>query len=144
MYTTDRAELREFFFRAWHKYRTDQPLERVEQLIVDVALRHPEYHTALEAPEQQVDRDYFAALGEPNPFMHMSLHIAVAEQLTIDQPPGVRECFQRLRARLLDPHLAEHAMMECLSETLWQAQQSGRPLDQRAYLDCARRRAQEP
>lgn len=141
MYTTDRAELREFFFRAWRKHRTGQPLEGVEQLIVNVALRHPEYHGALEAPERQADRDYLPALGEPNPFMHMSLHIAVAEQLTIDQPPGVRECFQQLRARLLDPHLAEHAMMECLSETLWQAQQSGRPLDQEAYLDCARRRA---
>lgn len=139
MYGTDRAELRDVFFRAWRKHRTGIPLEGVESLIVDTALRHPEYRAILDQPERQADRDYPAALGETNPFAHMGLHIAVAEQLSIDQPPGIRDYFQRLRGRFADPHAAEHAIMECLAETLWQAQQAGQPPDQRAYADCLRR-----
>ena len=140
MYTTDRAQLREFFFQAWRKHREGQPLEGVEQLIVEVALRHPEYHDVLDNPERQTDRDYLPALGESNPFMHLSLHIAVAEQLSIDQPPGVRAGFQQLRLKHGDAHAAEHVVMECLGESLWQAQRSRQPLDQTAYLECVQRR----
>jgi len=142
MYTGDRTELREVFFRAWRNHRENRPLAGVERLIVDVARAHPEYHRILEAPDTQAQRDYLPALGEANPFLHMGLHIAVAEQLTIDQPPGVRECFQRLRARLPDTHAAEHAAMECLEEMLGRARESGQPPDPSGYLACLRRRAQ--
>lgn len=141
MYGGDRAELRGVFFHAWQKHRAGLPLEGVETLIVEVAQRHPEYHAMLERAEPQAERDYLPALGEANPFMHLGLHIAVAEQLSIDQPPGVRDCFQRLRRETPDAHAAEHAMMECLAEALWQAQRSGRPLDANAYADCLQRRA---
>lgn len=141
MFATDRASLREVFFRAWHGYRENRTLEGVESVIVDVALRHPEYHAMLDTGDASAPRDYHAALGETNPFMHMGLHIAVAEQLSIDQPPGVRGYYQRLSAQLPDPHAAEHAMMECLTETLWQSQQSSQPLDQIAYLRCLERLA---
>lgn len=144
MFSTDRTALREVFFRAWRNHREQRALEGIEATIVDVAVRHPEYHQLLDGGDTPAQRDYHAALGETNPFMHMGLHIAVAEQLSINQPPGVRELFQRLAARLIDPHAAEHAMMECLTETLWQAQQAGRPLDQNAYLDCLGRLAPQP
>ena len=143
MFATDRASLRDVFFRAWHGYREHRPLEGIESIIVDVALRHPEYHEVLDAGDTST-REYHAALGESNPFMHMGLHIALAEQLTIDQPPGVRGFYQQLAARLPDAHAAEHAMMECLTETLWQSQQSGRPLDQVAYLRCLEQLARNP
>jgi hypothetical protein len=144
MFATDRANLRDVFFRAWHGYRENRPLEGIESVIVDVALRHPEYHHVLDAADDSVPRDYHAALGETNPFMHMGLHIAIAEQLSIDQPPGVRGCYRQLTARLPDAHAAEHALMECLTESLWQSQQSGRPPDQIAYLQCLERLSRRP
>lgn len=142
MYGTDRAELREVFFRAWRRHRERQPLEGIEKLIVDVALQHPEYQAILEAAPSQTDRDYAAMLGEANPFMHMGLHIAIAEQLTIDQPPGVRAHYQHLHARLSDAHAVEHAMMDCLNEMLWRATREHRAPDQAAYLDCLKRLAE--
>lgn len=140
MYGADRTQLREVFFRAWRKQREHQPLEGVERLIVDVARQHPEYHAVLEAATEQAERDYAPTLGAANPFMHMALHIAVIEQLSIDQPPGVRRYFQALAAKLPDQHAAEHVIMECLGETLWRAQGSGQPLDQAAYLECLEQR----
>ncbi|HEY8553673.1 MAG TPA: DUF1841 family protein [Burkholderiales bacterium] len=136
MYGSDRQELREVFFRAWRKHRNGEPLEGVETLIVDVALRHPEYHALLDDPERHAGRDYLPELGETNPFMHMGLHIALLEQLSIDHPPGVRSYYQTLRAKIPDPHVAEHAMMECLAEAVWQAQRSGRDLDAETYTRC--------
>jgi Domain of unknown function (DUF1841) len=136
MYGADRSQLRDVFFRAWRKHRENQPLEGVERIIVDIAQHHPEYHAVLDAPQEQAERDYAPSIGATNPFMHMALHIAIVEQLSIDQPPGVRRYFRELATHLPHAHAAEHAMMECLSETLWRAQQAGQPLDQAAYLDC--------
>lgn len=129
------------FFRAWRRYRENHPLDGMEKLVVDVALQHPEYHAILDAPDVQTDRDYAAALGPSNPFMHMGLHIAIAEQLSIDQPPGVRRYYQQLQARLPDNHAVEHAIMECLGETMWRATQERRAPDQTAYVDCLKRLA---
>ena len=136
MYGNDRTELREIFFRAWRKHRMNQPLEGIEKTIVEAALRHPEYHRVLDAPDAHEDRDYLPALGESNPFMHLSLHIAIEEQLSIDQPPGARDCFLRLMKQLPDPHDAQHKMMECLAETVWHAQQHGHALDESDYGAC--------
>lgn len=136
MYGTDRARLREVFFNAWRRHRAGQPLEGVERLIVAVAQRHPEYQSLLDRPDAQIDRDYDPALGETNPFLHLSLHIAIEEQLSIDQPRGVRALYDRLRLRLADEHAAQHVMMECLAEMLWQAQRDNTAPSEARYLDC--------
>jgi len=130
----DRGETREVFFRAWGAYREGRPLEGVEKLIVQVAQRHPEYHSLLEEPEAARERDYFPESGETNPFLHLGMHIAIEEQLSIDQPQGIRDCYQKLLARLPDEHAAQHRMMECMGEMLWQASRgAGAP-------HCRRRR----
>lgn len=143
MYSGDRREVREVFFRAWRNYRQNRPLAGVEQLIVDVALQHPEYQPLLELPDLQSDRDYHPLLGESNPFVHMGMHIAIAEQLAIDQPPGVREHYRRLQARLPGTHAVEHAMMDCLSEVMRRAAQNQQAPDQNTYADCLRQLAQK-
>lgn len=139
MYSNDRTEMREVFFRAWRHYREHRALEGVERLIVDVAREHPEYHALLDAGSGE--HDYLPELGESNPFVHMGLHVAIAEQLAIDQPPGVRRCYQQLRGRLPDAHAAEHAIMECLGEIVWHAAREQRTPDQAAYLGCLDRLA---
>lgn len=143
MYGADRTQVRNVFFRAWQRHREHQPLEGVERLIVDVALAHPEYHAMLEAPARHTDPDYAATPGASNPFLHMGLHLAIAEQLSIDQPPGMRTYYQEMRRRLPDPHAVEHAMMECLNDMLWRATREHRAPDQAAYLDCLRRAAEK-
>lgn len=136
MYGTDRARLREVFFNAWRRHRAGQPLEGIERLVIEVARRHPEYQRLLEDPDAQTDRDYNPALGETNPFLHLGMHIAIEEQLSIDQPRGVREHYERLKLRLADEHAAQHVMMECLSEMLWQAQRDNTAPDVSRYLEC--------
>jgi hypothetical protein len=95
----------------------------------------------LEAPDDQLDRDWHPEGGEANPFLHMSLHLAVAEQLSIDQPPGIAACFRKLLEKSRDRHAALHQGIECLAHTVWRAQRDGAPPDAAAYLECLARAA---
>ncbi|HJY78414.1 MAG TPA: DUF1841 family protein [Burkholderiales bacterium] len=138
MFNPSRDEVREMFFGAWRKYREGVPLAGMEAAALDVILLHPEYHAVLDAPERYRDRDY---TDEANPFLHMSLHLALEEQLSIDQPPGIAQRFGMLVSRFRDRHEALHQALECLAETLWRAQRDGMPPDAAAYLSCLERRA---
>jgi hypothetical protein len=71
----------------------------------------------------------------------MSLHLALEEQLSIDQPPGIRSRWQALLARYGERHGALHQAIECLAEMLWRSQRDGLPPDAAAYLSCLERRA---
>jgi len=138
MFDPTRDQVREMFFAAWQKYRAGQPLVGIETLALDVILLHPEYHAALNDPERTRDRDY---VDESNPFLHMSLHVALEEQLSIDQPPGIAARFQTLLERHGERHEALHQALECLAETVWRSQRDAAPPDARAYLDCLTARA---
>ena len=138
MFQPTRDQARETFFEAWRKYRAGQPLVGIEALALDVILRHPEYHAALSEPERTREREY---VDESNPFLHMSLHVALEEQLSIDQPPGIVARFQALLRRYGERHDALHHALECLAETVWRSQRDGAPPDARAYLDCLAARA---
>lgn len=135
LYGQDRRALRELFVRAWQKQRAGQPLEGVETLIVAVVRRHPEYHALLEDGDSTT-RDWLPEQGESNPFLHLAMHIAIEEGLMLDEPRGVRDRYQRLRAHHPDEHELQHRMMDCLGAMLWQAGRSGQPPDTRAYLEC--------
>jgi hypothetical protein len=135
--SNDRRSLRNVFFRAWEKHRANQPLEGAERLIVQIALRHPEYQTLLETPDAE-DHDYPPELGS-NPFLHMAMHIAIEEGLMVDQPFGVLATYRDLLQHHPDEHDLQHRMMDCLNEMLWRAQREQRAPDQQAYLDCVRR-----
>jgi hypothetical protein len=140
LYGPDRRELRAVFFRAWRKHLDAQALAGAERTIVAVALRHPEYHALLENAETGADRDWLPEQGE-NPFLHLALHIAIEEQLALDQPRDIRAHYAELCRRVPDEHTAQHRMMECLGETLWQAQRAGASPDPQRYLDCLTRLA---
>jgi hypothetical protein len=132
MFNPSREQVRETFFAAWRKYRAGEPLVGIEALALDMILLHPEYHELLSSPERYRDKDY---TDESNPFLHMSLHIALEEQLSIDQPPGIARLFNELLSTK-ERHEALHEAIECLAETVWRAQRDGAPPDARAYLDC--------
>jgi hypothetical protein len=133
MFDPTREQVRDSFFEAWRKYRTGAPLVGIESLALDVILAHPEYHGMLASPARYREKDY---VDEANPFLHMSLHVALEEQLSIDQPPGIAAHFRALLARRGERHEAVHQAIECLAETMWRAQRDGTPPDAQAYLDC--------
>jgi hypothetical protein len=139
MFTPTRDQARSFLFDTWSKYRRGEPLVGLEETAVSVMLLHPEYRAILEQPERHLERDYGPESGVANPFLHLSLHLAIAEQLSIDQPAGIRERYAALVQRSSE-HEALHVVLECLGETLWQAQRLGSAPDQQAYLDCLERR----
>ena len=139
MFNPSREQVRSFFFDAWRKYREGQPLEGLETVGVEVMLRHPEYHHVLDEPDRFLDREYTPEDGQSNPFLHMSLHVAIEEQLAIDQPPGIRAEFERILADRGDRHDALHVVLECLGEVVWAAQRARAVPDGAAYLECLRR-----
>jgi len=140
VFNPSREQVRSFFFDAWRKYRAGEPLAGLDTVGVEVMLAHPEYHHVLDVPDRFLDREYTPEDGATNPFLHMSLHVAIEEQLAIDQPPGIRAEFERLLAGRGDRHEALHVVLECLGETVWQAQRAGTVPDGAAYLECLRRR----
>ncbi len=137
MFDPSRDQVRAFFFDTWRKYRAGQPLAGLESLVLEIALLHPEYHDLLGRPERYSDRDY---TSESNPFLHMSLHLALEEQLSIDQPPGIAQRFAALLARAGGRHDALHEAIECLAEMVWRAQKDKAPPDAGLYLDCLEKR----
>jgi Domain of unknown function (DUF1841) len=129
-----RDELRRVYVEAWRKRREGLPSEPLEAQVADVIALHPEYHAALERGEDALARDYTPDGGQSNPFLHMGLHLAVRDQIATDRPAGLRKAFENLAQRIGSAHDAEHRIIECLAEAMWDAQRSGRPPDEIAYL----------
>ncbi len=140
MFNPSRDQARQFLIDAWSKRRNKLPGTPMDTLAADLVAMHPEYHALLEA-EDALTREWTPEHGETNPFLHLSLHLAIEEQLSIDQPPGIRTAFTALLSRSSDRHEALHAVLECLGEMIWHSQKSGLPPDGAAYLDCVRRAA---
>lgn len=139
MFNPSRDEARRFLIDAWSKHRAGAPLSDLEGIVARVVTLHPEYHPMLEQPQKYAHRDYGPEAGETNPYLHLSLHLAIAEQLAIDQPPGIRAQFERIRDARGDEHAALHAVLECLGEVMWSAQRHGTPPDAALYLACLER-----
>lgn len=138
MFGQDRNALRRAFFEAWRKHHIGVTLEPLEQVIVQIAEQHPEYHRLLERPDDNLGRDYDE---QANPFLHMAMHIALHEQLSTGRPNGIQEVYRELMRKFQDAHAVEHQMMDCLGEALWQTQRSGGAPDEAAYLECLKQRA---
>jgi Domain of unknown function (DUF1841) len=137
--TQTREQLRQTYADAWRKHLAGSPLTPLESMITDVIGRHPEYQGIVSDARAAVAFEASIRGGNENPFLHMGLHLAVRDQVSIDRPPGVSELHRLLQARHGDLHRAEHVLMEALGETLWQAQRNGRPPDEAHYLALARR-----
>jgi hypothetical protein len=136
MFSPSREQARQFFFDAWRKYQQREMLSAMEDMALEVILLHPEYQRMLETPERYQHKDYLPEMGDVNPFLHMSMHVAIKEQLSIDQPVGIRKRFQRLLKKTGDEHVAAHQLMECLAEMIWQAQRDQTALDAAVYFEC--------
>lgn len=140
MFAPSRDQVREFFTETWRKHQAAEVLTPLEAMALDWIIEHPEYRADLEDPAAMT-AEYAVAKGRVNPFLHLSMHLAIAEQLSIDHPPGIRNAYQRLAGRA-DAHRAAHEIMECLGRVVWEAQRLGTPLDSDTYIDLIRQRAE--
>lgn len=140
MFNPSRDEARRFLFEAWRKYREQSILTELESLAVGHILQHPEYHALLADPDASLDRDWLPEQGETNPFLHLMMHLSISEQVSIDQPRGIRSLHAALAHRLADEHRAQHEIMDCLAEMIWLSQRNGTPPDGAAYIECVARK----
>jgi len=141
MFSPSQADVRRFFCAVHQKQLQQQPMEAIETLAGQWIAEHHEYHAELSDVDAALAR-----LGEPdsdrdNPFLHLSMHLSISEQCSIDQPPGIRQAVELLAARRGDLHVAHHEVMECLGTMLWESQRAGRPPDGQAYIEHVRQRA---
>ncbi|MBN9369698.1 MULTISPECIES: DUF1841 family protein [unclassified Hydrogenophaga] len=141
MFNPSQADVRRFFCGAYAKLRDAQPMDALEQLAAQWIAEHPKYHGELADAEAAVARLSQPDAARENPFLHLSMHLSISEQSSIDQPPGIRQAVELLTARRGDLHTAHHEVMECLGAMLWESQRAGRPPDGQAYIDAVRRRA---
>lgn len=141
MFAPSQHDVRRFFCEVAAKRRSGAPLTPLEDLAARWIAEHPEYGADLADLDAALAAVYTVEDGRTNPFLHLSMHVSISEQVSIDQPRGVRQALELLAARLGSAHEAQHAAMECLGEMLWTSQRSGLPPDGDAYLDCVRRRA---
>jgi len=137
----NRDQLRQMYLVAWRKYRAQQPLTPLEGQVAAVIAEHPEYVSWLESGQQALRADFTPEGGRENPFLHLGLHLAIREQVSTNRPAGIAVAHARLAARLGSAHEAEHAMLEPLAETLWEAQRLQRMPDEQAYLERIQRLA---
>jgi len=139
LFGQNRDELRRSYVEVWRKYRQKESLQPLEAMIAEVIALHPEYHSLLEDAEKAVAQEFSAESGQSNPFMHMGMHLGLREQLSTDRPAGIKAVHSALTLRTGDVHEAEHMMMECLGQAMWEAQQSGMPPNEQNYLECLRK-----
>ena len=141
MFAPSQHDVRRFFCAVAAKCAARAPLTPLEDLAARWIAEHPEYDGDLADLDAALARRYHVEDGRTNPFLHLSMHVSISEQVSIDQPQGIRQAIELLAARLGSVHEAQHAAMDCLGEMLWASQRSGLPPDGQAYLDCVRRRA---
>lgn len=140
LFGNSRDELRRSWLQAWQRAQGNAVLSALELQLVTLVREHPEYHVWLERGESALNTEFSPEGGTVNPFLHLSMHLALREQVATDRPNGIARIHSRLAAKS-DAHEAEHSMMEALGKALWEAQRAGRAPDERAYLEDLERLA---
>ena len=144
MFQPSQHDVRRFFCETWRKQRDGLPLSPMESTAADWITQHPEYDADFADLEAALAAVYDVEAGRTNPFLHLSMHLSITEQLAIDQPSGIKQAHALLARRLGSAHEAQHQVMECLGEMIWASQRSGLPPDGERYLECVRQRATRP
>ena len=141
MFAPSQNDVRSFFCETHRKLTEAAPLTPMEAAAADWISEHPEHGADLADLPAALAAVYDVEAGRTNPFLHLSMHLSISEQIGIDQPTGIKQAFELLRARLGSAHEAQHQVMECLGEMVWASQRSGLPPDGERYLECVRKRA---
>lgn len=141
MFNPSQEDVRRFFCQVYAKQQSGQLSDALETLAALWVAEHPEYATDLYDIDTALTQEYKGDDGQSNPFLHLSMHVSISEQCSIDQPRGIRQAVELLAAKRNSLHDAHHEVMECLGTMLWESQLSGRPPDGQTYIDAVQRRA---
>ena len=141
MFTPSQADVRRFFCDVYAKNQSNSPLEALETIASQWLAEHPEYHADFADADAALEKMYDVEGGNTNPFLHLSMHLSISEQCSIDQPRGIRQAVELLTAKRNSLHDAHHETMDCLGQMVWESQRAKRPPDGAAYIDCVQRRA---
>jgi Domain of unknown function (DUF1841) len=141
MFQPSQNDVRRFFCGTRAKQRAGLPLDAMEAIAARWIAEHPEYEADLADEAAALAAVYTVEDGRTNPFLHLSMHLTIEEQCSIDQPSGIRQAVELLAARRNSLHAAHHEVMECLGDMIWASQKNGQPPDGQAYLENVRRRA---
>jgi len=141
MFTPSQADVRRFFCSVYTKARANQPMEAIETIAGQWLEEHPEYHADFADVDTALEKMYAVEDGKTNPFLHLSMHLSISEQCSINQPRGIRQAVELLTAKRNSRHNAHHEIMDCLGQMVWESQRAGRPPDGDAYIACVQRRA---
>jgi hypothetical protein len=132
VFTSDRSKQRQYLKQAWEKYTRQDQLEPLELQLAKIVEKHPEYHDLI----KNLDSEYFPEQGNTNPFLHINLHLTLQDQLTMDQPKGIRGIHNRLLVKIKDEHEVEHMMMEHIAEMIFNAQKNNTAFDLDGYINA--------
>ena len=139
LFNPSREEVREFFCTTWQKYQDGHVLTPLEMIASQWMEQHPEFHAILSDPSGALEQEFTPEKGMTNPFLHLSMHLSISEQISIDQPPGIRHIANTLSRKLDSEHEAQHQIMECLGQVLWQAQNQSKPIDVTDYIELLKK-----
>ena len=141
MFTPSQADVRRFFCDIYAKTQSNRPLEALETIASQWLAEHPEYQNDFADADAALEKMYDVEGGKTNPFLHLSMHLSISEQCSIDQPRGIRQAVELLTAKRNSLHDAHHETMDCLGQMVWESQRAKRPPDGAAYIDCVQRKA---
>ena len=141
MFQPSQADVRKFFCAVYAKWQTAQPMDALETLASQWVAEHPEYHADFSNEAAALEKMYDLEDGKTNPFLHLSMHLSISEQCSIDQPRGIRQAVELLSHKKQSLHEAHHATMECLGRMIFESQRSGKMPDGNIYIDCVQRHA---
>ena len=141
MFTPSQSDVRRFFCSVYAKSRSGAPMEAIEIIASQWLEEHPEYDADFADADAALEKMVDVEAGKTNPFLHLSMHLSISEQCSIDQPRGIRQAVELLTARRNSRHHAHHETMDCLGQMVWESQRAGKPPDGAAYLDCVQRHA---
>ena len=130
MFSTDRSKQRKFLAEAWEKYNSNYLLDPLEEQLAKIIENHPEYQDII----KNIDTEYFPEQGKTNPFLHINLHLSLQDQLSLDQPKGIKKIYNDLLKKVNDTHQVEHIMMDHIAEMIFNSQKYGKPMDLEYYL----------
>jgi hypothetical protein len=141
MYNPSQDDVRRFFCQVYAKQQAQTLIDALEVLAGEWVAEHPKYHAVLTDEASALTQQFTGENGQSNPFLHLSMHLSISEQCSIDQPRGIRQAVELLASKRNSLHDAHHEVMECLGTMLWESQRSGQAPDGQAYIDAVQRRA---
>ena len=141
MFNPSQADVRRFFCAVYAKAQAGQSMEAIETIASLWIDEHPEYHAELADVDAAIAAMGQVEEGKTNGFLHLSMHLSITEQCSIDQPRGIRQAVELLTHQRDSLHEAHHEAMDCLGQMVWESQRAQRAPDGDSYVACVQRHA---